>query len=175
MARHDGAVILIPNGSWDYPVLSSNHRMRIWRGDLNRNDRLHIYGWGASSRDGSGVGKLREGDGGVRISVTYVGERHFNALGYTARTCRADSGGPATKEVDRDLPSRQWIVGTATSANLAGACTEDEGRMRWHRVRSSFDEWIREVIEGDFMPYSSTERIECNDFDFEGQPYARCW
>lgn len=164
-----------------------NHgsRMRVWAGSNHTGKPMTIRGWGSNSRYSQQGGVLREGRGGARIFIDWVGSKHFLTDDEkTAVICKGDSGGPAMIRGKHD-----YVAGLASNIVTFRdqVCTRTTGgskwkKQRWHRVSGQFTSFVEPKLGGNSnFTCPSNRSGECcerdtdNTVGYSNGTFARCW
>jgi len=145
--------------------------LRLSMGNCDQIDRSNLYGAGAISFSGAGVGDLRV----MPINIEECRKHYFWDLAGARLTCGGDSGGPYIKSVRQGGFDRDVIVGLHVGADAyetggesAEMCTEDGERQFAVRMNSDKANWIESIHEwlGDVcFTHTATD----------GHKFKRCW
>lgn len=111
--------------------------------ELGGVDRLETYGYGANSPDWTGAGVLRRGSGQIHSYERY--RVTLEAGG--ARTCKGDSGGPATIYFNQTDPKLNVVAVTSgTDIETGEACAADDGTTERFARLSARVSWIEQEL-----------------------------
>lgn len=119
-----------------------------WNSLPRHRSKYGIWGWGAlTAGDTAPPGNLYSGRSGDEISVASVGtqsgDRRFTAIvNNGARTCKGDSGGPAT----RFLAGNYVAFGTHRGSDAVG-CATTASTMYW-AATSDKASWLETTLKG---------------------------
>jgi secreted trypsin-like serine protease len=168
-AYTDTAILTIPSTA-SGSVPANQERLRIGTASPATGQNMGIWGWGAlTAGDTAPPGNLYSGRSGDEISVASVGtqsgDRRFTAIvNNGARTCKGDSGGPAT----RFLAGNYVAFGTHRGSDAVG-CATTASTMYW-AATSDKASWIETTLKG---VYGSG--FTCSRYGSGSDAYMRCW
>lgn len=168
-AYTDTAILTIPSTASN-SVPASQERLRLGTSAPVVGQSMDIWGWGAlAANDTSPPGNLYSGRSGEEITVASVGtqsgDRRFTAtVNNGARTCKGDSGGPAT----RFLSGNYVAFGTHRGSDVQG-CATTGSTMSWAATNDKAT-WIETTLKG---VYGST--FTCSRYGSGSDSYMRCW
>ena len=145
--------------------------LRPSMGNCGQIDRSDLYGAGATSFSGAGVGDLRT----MPINIEGCRTHYFWDLAGARLTCGGDSGGPYIKSVTQGGRQRDVVVGLhvgaetyETGGESSQTCTEDGEKQFAVRMNSDKANWIESTLElfGDVcFTHTATD----------GHKFKRCW
>jgi len=168
-AYPDTAILTIPTTA-SGSVPTSQERLRLGTASPVIGQNMDIWGWGAlTAADTVAPGNLYSGRSGEAVSVASVGtqsgDRRFTAtVNNGARTCKGDSGGPAT----RFLSGNYVAFGTHRGSDVQG-CATTGSTMYW-AATSDKATWIESTLKG---VYGSS--FTCSRYGSGSDAYMRCW
>jgi hypothetical protein len=139
---------------------NSGRRFRLYTGPTERRVMLDIYGYGASTHDGSSSAVLRRGANGSRVRLLDHDDGWFKADAYEARICKGDSGGPAMREGNFAIV---WGIAHSIVRDGNNQCAAPEEDMTWTKINHNMA-YIERALG-----------FECERFSGDDQNYARCW
>lgn len=129
--------------------------------------QLHLYGYGAMTEAGAGIGTLRGAPKRATITVSAAGTGYLMGTTADARFCKGDSGGPAIKEGTAPViwGINQSFIPTAARARAdrQPVCADVGSRMRFTSVAANLA-----FIE-------RTLGRACKRLEVDGQQVAQCW
>lgn len=144
-AKHDTAILTLPSSVWS-SVPTNQQLMRVSTSPPYLTQGLGIWGWGARlPTDTVPPGDLLSGNSGSSVYVSSVpGDGSFYANALTnARTCKGDSGGPATRYYGNYI-----AAGTHRGASTPG-CADYGAVMSWSDT-SDKAIWIENTLRLSF-------------------------
>ncbi|WP_275938781.1 trypsin-like serine protease [Sorangium cellulosum] len=165
-ASTDTAILTLPSTAWA-SVVANQDVMRISTAAPYLTQPLSIWGWGARHpTDTAGAGDLLTGATFSQVYVSSVpGDGSFYAVALTnARTCKGDSGGPATRYYD----NAYIAAGTHRGATTLG-CAELGANMTWSDL-SNKTSWIQDTLRLSFGP-----SFACSHFASGANAYMKCF
>jgi hypothetical protein len=127
----DDLAVITRRSDWGVgAALGDNHFQRVWMGSIAAVDKNTLYGAGANSSNGSGLGILRY----MAIDIAGSRDHYFWDIGRSRRTCGGDSGGPHITTVrGTEVTLGLHIAGQSDDGN---ACTYDGGKQYGVRLNS---------------------------------------
>jgi hypothetical protein len=139
-AARDLAVIVSPR---TFAAVSESDYAYIDIESMTSLSRAEFYGYGPNSYQGTGAGILRVGSGPIQGVAT----GHFNLTAGGARSCRGDSGGPATIPF-ATTSGRLQVLGLASNGELSesGRCVTEGGTERFVRLSNKLP-FIEDAID----------------------------
>jgi trypsin len=158
-------IALVRSTGWLAPANNSSSWVRVFGRQLYTNALVRIYGYGASSGTGSGLGVQRTGKRQVRVDASGSDFFRADAVAGEGRPCTGDSGGPALTQTT----SFPTVAGIASWYFGTNNCPP-EGAGFYYRQTGTVSTWIMNTINADPNTAADCVRTSVSDYS-----YLQCW